>query len=517
MDEKIYKLSEAIKKRRPVLAETIDRFGDLSIGEYTSGFKNINCGISKKKIQECNDFVDICSEYTKKLNGSDLAEKVKDRLKNRGDILTANHHGATYCNIQTQGTLLYAISESANSVIPSFAFGDVPLNNSTYPRGINLAGRVKIPLFPDSKKNSLVSFVDSFTKIDIDKALNKAANFLKQKKITEKEYKTIFEILNVYSSENVLSCLSYSEQSAIINNQLWEMCFKNRMYSGLPEMVCFEIEKIVSELLKLDFNNKNSLIYKMLFNEDLRSHLFLELDKKYGCWDMDNLMELLDCSNDKDSHNRRRQLAAGAGTVFFWGVDQKKRRIPLALKSIDNKLFLTGISDSGEEFKLLFTPDHLCDSISSGMLLPSLFTCFTVIAFARGYECYGGFMQVDYLTAMRDGVVAALRKTGIEDWGDIVSGVKTDNYCTGPHYILKKHINDKLYPAGALDLIAGEGLTKENIEFIKNIPLKYTFYQSLPEMYPAVYRKSEREEVLDGITIDDVASVIGEEKFIVID
>ena len=519
MNEKIYKLSEAVKKRRPVLAGVLNQYEELSIDKYASKFHDKETS-NRKVIQDNSDFIEICTKYVEKLCGNDSADKIRKRFIDRNDILTANHHGATYCNIQIQGTLLYALSENPDSVVPSFAFGDIPLNNSTYPRGINLAGRVKIPLFSDSKKNSLVSFVDSFTKTDVEKALKKATSFFKQKKLSEEEFNTVCKILSVYSSESVLSCSSYSEQSILLNEQLWNLIFKNRKDALLPEMICFEIEKIVSELLKLDLNNDCSLIYKMFFDSQLREYLLSELDEKYGCWTLHSLEALLNSENEIDSkerHNKKRMLAAGSGTVFFWGIDSKKRRIPLSLLNLADGLYLTGFSDSGDEFKLKFTPDKLLEGMSENKLLPSLFTCFTAIAFARGYKCYGGFMQVDYLTAMRNGIAKSLNKMDLTNWADIVSSIKTNGFCTGPHFILKKHSDNKLYPAGVLDLISKGGLTCNEIDKIKEIQLNDTFNLSLSEMYPAVYRKNEREEILEDVTIDYTASVLGERKFVVIE
>jgi hypothetical protein len=353
----------------------------------------------------------------------------------------------------------------------------------------------------------------------VDKATKKTDLFFEQNKLSEKEYKAVKALLSIYSTEDVLLCSTYTDQSVIINRLLWKMFFDDKYDVCLPEMACFEIEKIVSELLKLDMDNKNSLIYRIFFENTLRSKLLQKLNGKYGCWDLNKLVQLLDCKdkNDKDQHNSRKSLIAGSGTSFFWGIDHKKRRIPLALKYISNELFLIGVSDSGEEYKLLFNSQTICDAINSEKLLPSLFTCFCVISFARGYTCYGGFMQADYLSDMRDGLSSALKKSGLTDWADIVSSQKTDNYCTGPHFILKRHLNNKLYPAGGIDLIANGGLTNKNIEFIKNISLRHAYYLSLPEIYPAVYRKIERENELEIITIDDVASDLGEDKFIVID
>jgi len=50
MNKQILKLSEAIKTRRPVLAEILNNFGYMTLGEYSVLFKN-SSAVTKTTIQ----------------------------------------------------------------------------------------------------------------------------------------------------------------------------------------------------------------------------------------------------------------------------------------------------------------------------------------------------------------------------------------------------------------------------------------------------------------------------------
>ena len=68
MNRSIQNLAEAIKSRRPVLAEVLNNFGHMALGEYTALFKNSE-NIDSKKIQSKDDFIKVCCEYTERLIG----------------------------------------------------------------------------------------------------------------------------------------------------------------------------------------------------------------------------------------------------------------------------------------------------------------------------------------------------------------------------------------------------------------------------------------------------------------
>ena len=45
----------------------------------------------------------------------------------------------------------------------------------------------------------------------------------------------------------------------------------------------------------------------------------------------------------------------------------------------------------GEVFELAYTPASICEALKENRVLPSLFTCFLTLSFARGMVCPGGY------------------------------------------------------------------------------------------------------------------------------
>ncbi len=495
----IISLFDSIKERRPVLSRLLANDGGKSLGEFTAGFKSTS-SFNEKSIQGREDIIQVTVSYIESLLGKEVAEKLRARLSSNANLLTANHHCANISDLPVQGTITFALSEKADGVLPVFAFGDIPLNNSRYPRGILFSNDTKLPVFPDKLKNSLVSAAPPFTADFVLKAIQRAEKMFAENLITREQYETSRCFLeSIYLNPNVLSCSSYSDQAVIISNMVWKKLFSGD--SGLAglELVHLEIEKIATELLIDDLDNSQSLAYQMFFNENLRDNLLSELNGKNGCWDLMKLGNLV-----SGSSSSKTDQSAGSGTIFFWGIDDKGRRIPLTLSNSDTGFSLRGISDSAERFHIAFTPDSIKDALSKKQLLPGLFMSFAVVTFARGYKCYGGFMQVDYLTMMRNGLAKALSESAFCEWSEIVQSIETENYCTGMIFVLFISPSDIISPAGAVEIALSGGLTGKQLDKIKSISLEDSNLFGLPRIYKTVFRPEERNEELSMIGPIDI-------------
>ena len=118
-------------------------------------------------------------------------------------------------------------------------------------------------------------------------------------------------------------------------------------------------------MLMRDLMNAESLMGSVLFDPKLRENVLCELDGRRGCWHLERLVRNL----TRSGHERRR--LKGFGTVFFWGVDEHHRRVPLCLKSDGAKgEVLFGLDDQGRTFQVAFTPKALLDALKNRLLLP---------------------------------------------------------------------------------------------------------------------------------------------------
>jgi hypothetical protein len=285
---------------------------------------------------------------------------------------------------------------------------------------------------------------------------------------------------------------SYSDQAVLLNNLIWKRVFQAE--SRRTELIYLELEKIVENVLQFDLKNKNSLIYKVMFDPLLRETVLHELDGARACWNLDQLMQrthfgLLD-DFDKISAN-------GSGTIFFWGINEAGRRIPLYLVSAGDKdESFKGIDDHNQHWQLTYSPEAILDALSAGRLLPSLFTCFLVLAFARGVRCIGSYFQGEYLPMMQAGLVNALKKIPAYDEIAIqVEKVESNFYLSGMLPVMTIVENDFIVPAGPVEIAAGGGLTNDDIETMLSIKVRdahlAALLETLPDFIPWLSKTSD--------------------------
>jgi hypothetical protein len=471
------------------MADLLEQHGDETLQTYTGRFFDYQA----HPLQAPDDLIEAAAKLTEELLGREISERLTDRLNRCPVILTANHHGPDYLSLTVQGDVLFSLPETADSVVPVFAFGGVPLNNLSWGRGIRLSDGGRVNLFPDRLKSTMVGTAPAFDREMVERANGKLDT---PSPLETDQVRVLLE--EDYLAREVLAEETYSRQSTILNHRIWR-----RLSAGSerPEMVYLEIEALAAEVIGLDLADSESLMYRVLCDPELRNGVLEALEGRYGCWSRSALVNLQDTSLDGA---RRRALSGSAGTTFFWGVDARGRRIPLLLEDET----LHGVDDSGNPFSASCTPEVLVEALREGRLYPSLFTTFTAVAFARGFRCYGGFMQADYLTEMKLGLVSALDAMGQTDWSASVQQVLTENYVTGLIFAVTRDRNG-VRPSGAVDLIASGGLSAAMMETVRErITVEEASLMGLPEVYRMVCHDALDPE-LSAVTPEDLLASSG--------
>jgi hypothetical protein len=485
IQEKIEKMVTEVEGKRPVLKRIIAEYGSLTLLQYAQKFRDNTAELIQSRDSLIAPFVN----YTQQLLGAEVAENLKRRLELNPSILTANHHNPDFWWLTMQGTLLFSLAEEQDSVVPVLAFGNIPLSNSTYPRGIIVRDgrtaeghekKVKVNIFPDKEKNRIASVTPSYSADMIQNAM-RACEKIQNPKLKE----AMLSILNtIYLSEAALLPSSYGEQTTIVNYHLWKRLFQEE--TKMPELVFIEVEKVIEKVLEEDLKMEESLIYQLLFNQELRSIVIEKLDGAVGCWDLQKLAQLNDESLSKGD---RRELKKACGTVFFWGIDSKGRQIPVLLSEKEGQCSLIGVDDSNEPFSHPYTPEAVLSGLKEGKLLTGLFSSFTPLTFARAFKCYGGMQQADYLTTMRAGIYESLAQVGRIEWAEKIIAIPTENYATGMKLVVTLDDDKEEYLRGAdaLDIIASGGLTQAQIEKLKSsITINDGNILGLPDVYRIV-------------------------------
>ena len=501
----------------PVVQKTIESYGDISLADFLTKL-NSDAGAS---FQSRDDLIDIIYRYTAPLLGNSVALKAAKNFEASPVVLTANHQGVDYFAQSVQGSLLFALSKKngngSASTVPVFSTGSVPLNNLTYPRGLLLydaagielkAFPKKLPVFSDSQKRTMVSSSAPLSKEMVNRAKTRVDKMAGDNTITSERAESLQTLFDEdYSSPEVMDLSSYSQQSVILNHRIWNKLFADSVQ--IPKMVNLEIEEITRKLLVSDLSNPASLAWCVMFDPLLREEVIKALDDAKACWSLESLKKSV---YKKQIESGSTESFNGGGTIFFWGINAAGRRIPLYLetKGQTNSVFI-GIDDSGAFSEMPFSPESIIEGLNTRRLLPSLFTCFLVLSFARGVTCAGGYYQANYLPVMQAGLIHALNTSRTyHDVANHVGAVTTNTYLSGMQVVMTRLKEDALIPAGPIEIIAGGGLIEDDIQKILKLTVREAHLASLFETLPDVARWEITDENWQKILAEDCAKMIGE-------
>lgn len=467
----IEQITEAVYERRPVLQQIVGARGQMTLTEYLRSFSR---EVPETTVESRGDFVCAVFAYANRLLGVQVAELLREQLTVSPVMITGNHHGPDWISITSQPEIAWGVCRKG-FVVPVFACGGVPLNNLSYGRGIRVSDRVRINVFPDRYKETLVSVAPPFDRTMVTKALASIGNDV----LSDAQAKAVRMILEQdYTEPSILSCCNFSDQSTLLNARLWRRLFAHDVLDQVPPIAYLEIEPLVVMLLERDFF-KSEFVKRMLFDEITCLRVIVCLQEIPGCWSVAKLRQLLDPAITGEA---RRRLAAGAGTMFFWGVDQKGRHIPLALEDG----FLQGVGDDGQTYRWEFKPEPLLAALKARRIFPNLFVTHLPLTFARGFKPYGGFMQTDYLTRMKRGILQVLQEIGQMNWLELVRAVQTENFLDGLIFAVKNNSHG-VVPVEAIDVIAAGGFTAAQLKQLDVITVNEATYAGLIEMYTTIY------------------------------
>ena len=459
------------------------------------------------------------ANYTHETLGFELGKAISEELREMPQVLTANHHGIDTFAQSTQSNLLFSMRKRLDGkpakTIPVLACGSVPMNNLTYPRGLLIyagstagGGICKLPLFPDSYKRKLVSMAGPFTAEMLCRSRARAKKLVEEDKVDralESALNTVFDDFAEVGQEFP----GYGRQATVVNHRFWQRLFRGR--SCRSELVYIELENIVCRLLEKDLFDKSSICHQLMFDPELRARLIENLDGQRGCWQYEQLVRRCSSSTAAGSVSGT-DLAQG--TMFFWGIDAKGRKVPLCIVEDEKgmRVDLRGIDDRGQLWTIPFTPADIVRGLQDGRLLPSIFTSYLLISIARGVSCIGGYYQADYLPIMQKAVIETLRS----DFGETVKTIDTrklrpDLYLSGMQTIGLK-TGGQLLPAGPLEIMASGGLDAEQYEQIGEVTVLQShiasLYDTVMDVVPQSSAFNRAKEEITKLVHDAVGSKI---------
>ncbi|MFA6227206.1 MAG: hypothetical protein WC631_01870 [Candidatus Paceibacterota bacterium] len=313
--------------------------------------------------------------------------------------------------------------------ILTFATGNIPLNEPFRRRGFTLNGK-KINLFPKGDKNKVVF---GLPKYDFDFINRLKFESHQWHEFTPEEQALLEKIQNVIKDIDFSTCQYLSDQLTKINYHIWPFLFEEKLRANASRLVSIEYDDIVIDYLVYVLNNeKDSFIYKMMFDDRFREKVLNRFESSVGAW------------NEEGT----------SGTHFFWGLNYKNEHVRLELK--DGYL----IGDD-KTFKVRFTSEAVSDILLKKKMLPCMLLKFSLIMFYMGMKPLAGY-SLEYLTRMKQKMIEVLEEDFPED-AKLVKQIPLDNMnlisiCQG------RDDQGKLKELHAFDIFYQGGFKKEYFE-----------------------------------------------------
>jgi hypothetical protein len=445
-------LFERIKRNYPLLYAQLLQEPELTIDQYLSA----QLSVPQRPNSWRADFYRVVEAETANLYGPDTAARALADLLACPVVLTANHHGIDTFADSAQATLLFGLWQRRLAHNPTtltvLACSSVSLSNPTYPAGIRIydvgSGPLddvprRVRIFPHSQRHCMVSAAAPFTADMITRAGSAirtlgCAGALSQRHVAA-SLRFIEQSLGDLRS---LARTSYIDQARMANGDLWSQICKD---SKLPDLVFLDFESISKQLVQLDLTKPDSLIARLLLDDGGRRLITDSLDGVTACWKRTAFYP--DSSFQPGAQSR-------GGTMMFWGIGASGQRYPLQLTDDCGVPTLRGSDVRGAEVRVRLQANHVSDALADGLIIPSLFTGFLVLALQRDLVCAGGYYQSEYLPAMQQGVVHALSQLGHESkqLAERIAYARTGCCLSALQPIVQVNHRGDLLPAGPIEI-----------------------------------------------------------------
>ncbi|OGK38211.1 hypothetical protein A3F03_02865 [Candidatus Roizmanbacteria bacterium RIFCSPHIGHO2_12_FULL_41_11] len=456
--------SEVIQEKRPLLKTILQQYGNFNIWEAT----NLLLEKGKRNITLYNpDFIKLVKLTFPHLD-KEYLEKLDSCLRINPLASTADHqcpiNHPVYINSNVQLSLFaksFSLNKKPYIMPPILSFSSMPLNNTAYIRGLLMAspkGEKRFTFFGSSMRHTALPTVKSlfFNKKTINYWLKMNSDCF-----PEPELYFISSILEqIAANTSINKCESYCEQISIWNKWLWRNFFPKYRMEFLP----------IDLLSKFFFENfliKNSLLslYKFLFTLSIDKILEL-FDGIYGCWN----------------------LKTDGGTFFFWGIDEKRRMIPLKIKNNE----LTSNMTTFTPIKWSLT--SIINAWNAKRIIPSLLTNYLIIAGHFGLFCSGAFNQIGYLHPMMKQYAKALKTLGLVSESERVSQMAVD----GVHaflYFLFGATSETAIPLCGLNMLQEKDNMNKIEETLKQVTVNDAFKITAPLTFPYIVNKEDLQKI----------------------
>ncbi len=269
------RMREAVFKRRPVLREIEESFGDWSLKKY------IQEGWGLCQAEPDPAFLKIVEKWLQNLYGPDLAKKCIGQLRKNPLVSTVGHLGLWGHPIFLNADVIFTLHFKQDEMPVLFSCESVSLNNTSSWSGSVIYHenneQRRVSFFPDRLKTLPVFSAPALTVEDI-------------KKFNEKHGELGAKFADAFYIDTSLP--NFSLQACKASRVFWQ-----KVFPSAPKTIFLPVESVVLDYLLEVFKDPGHILSRLVFSEQGRA-----------LW-------------EKYLHEEH--------TYMFWGIDEKGRREPL--------------------------------------------------------------------------------------------------------------------------------------------------------------------------------------------
>ncbi len=442
-----HELQEAVLLQTPALQTVLKKNKHLTIQDYFKKNLAFVSAISNDRQEELLSTIDSLIRTNVEPS---IAETAIRHLRKFYYVSTADHHGPITHPFFVNSHLAqsYANQEQGLNTIFVFSCAGISLNNSSFPRGLffhdTKLEKKRYHFFSLKNRHQSVFGFPAYHTTAIEKNI---ATIRRQ----EKMHHLVREI---YLEEQVLNETYYADQISRSNYTLW----KKIPGQEKTNLVYLAQEDIVNKLLSTFHLKQSTFLTELISNVSI-------------------IEQFEDCFEDirgalsKKGHK---------GTTLFWAVQNGERK-GLILKN--NRLETIDGS-----FKVSLSSEDIQEKIEKKYLMPSMALSFIVLSLYYGLTCGGGFLQVNYLSEMKQAYLKLLKNIGEINELERVEKITTDYFCGEFAFAMMGNEN-RIAKASSIDLIlyGNTNTGKELQELAKSCTLGESIDQMMPVFYKILY------------------------------
>ncbi len=488
--EDLGRIRERVFEKTPILQETLERSGKNSLFAYVGGYRENHLSVGA--LARRQELITTVSARAEKLFGRVVAQSIASQLGKHFFVSTADHHGPICHPFFLNASLLAATQASTLENILVFSTSNVSLNNSSVPRGLvfhsdvgNYGQLHQLSFFSASEKQRPVFGMHVYTKTDLARLKKNLWSNVRDGSVRMAIAEKIIGIVDdVYGAPDVLNAASFSEQISLSNNKLWQHLFSSPALA--PRLIYLDQEHMAADLLLAHHLTKDTIVSELILNTTLAPSIIKFFDGIRGGF----------------------SLAEQKGSYLFWALPRgKKYRQQLWLR--DGEL-----QTADRTFCVPLEAEAIMEKLQSGELIPTMLLTFLVLSFYYGLKCLGGFFQPTYLTAMKTAYVRMLKDLGLISEIEVFSHTDTKTMIGDFALAFLQDKNKKLHQATSLDLVlyGNQGTMTTLQDLSRSISVEESITVMLPLFYEVLYRDTDRDQQLLGISTDEIIKVAGLDK-----